>query len=622
MCGICGKVNTGARPVSRALVERMAGTLVHRGPDQEGFHVEGAVGLGIRRLAVIDLRTGDQPMYHADGTTVVVFNGEIYNFRELRAVLEAQGYRFSTQSDTEVIVYAYRAYGLDFVRHLHGMFALALWDAVRRRLVLARDRVGQKPLFYHHGKEELVFASEIKALLQDGRVPRRISAQALDRYLTYRYTPGTDTVLEAVKRLPPAHLLVYTPDDGEKRLRRYWSPLGDNGKQATAEDVDRALRKAVQLRMISDVPLGAFLSGGLDSSIVVALMASMSEAPIKTFSIGFEDDAFNELPYARLVAERYRTDHHEYVVKPDVVDVLPRLVWYADEPFGDVSALPTYYVSKMARQEVTVALSGDGGDECFGGYNHYKAVLRTLKYAGMPEVLRDFVVEPLVKALPAAGVLRRLQQMMRDARQPLAAQYGRRMILFPAPARLALYTPEFAEQLSGEADQFIAEQFPEASHQSALTRMTLADVLSLLPGDFLVKVDRMSMANSLEARSPFLDHTVVEAAMTLPDTDRMLWHGPGKRLLRRLYGSMIPRPILRRKKTGFGVPVDQWFRGPLQELCRDILGGPRAQQRGYFRPEAVRALIERHRTGQENRGRVLWTLVMLELWFRRFVDGD
>ena len=622
MCGICGRVNTGARPVSRALVGRMAGTLVHRGPDQEGFHVVEDVGLGIRRLAIIDLHTGDQPMYDAEGTVVVVFNGEIYNFKELRADLEAQGYRFRTRSDTEVMVYAYKAYGLDFVDHLRGMFALALWDTVRRRLVLARDRLGKKPLFYCQGDQGLAFASEIKALLQDERVPRRIAPHALDRYCTYRYTPGTDTILEHVKRLPPAYLLVYTPDNGEKQLRRYWSPLGANGKQAAAEDVDRALRKAVELRMISDVPIGAFLSGGIDSSIVVALMASMSEAPIKTFSIGFEDDAFNELPYARLVAERYRTDHHEYVVKPDVVDILPKLVWYADEPFGDVSALPTYYVSKMARQEVTVALNGDGGDECFGGYNHYKAVLRTLKYAGLPEKLRAYLVEPVIEALPATGALRRLQQMVRDARQPLAAQYARRMMLLPAAMRHALYTPDFAERLSEEADPFIAAPFPEAAHQSALTRMTLADVSHLLPGDFLVKVDRMSMANSLEARSPFLDHHVVEAAMTLPDTDRMLWHGPGKRLLRRLYGSMIPRPILRRKKTGFGVPVDRWFRGPLQGLCRDILRDPRAQQRGYFRPEAVQALIERHVAGKENLGHVLWTLVMLELWFRRFVDGD
>ena len=622
MCGICGCVQRKEQPVSRDRIKKMADTLVHRGPDQEGLHVDGAVGLGFRRLAVIDLHMGDQPMYHADGSAVIVFNGEIYNFRELRADLEARGCRFRTQSDTEVIVYAYGAYGLDFVRHLRGMFALAIWDTVRRRLVLARDRLGKKPLFYYQSDEGLAFASEIKALLQDERVPRRIAPHALDRYCTYRYTPGTDTILEGVKRLPPAHLLVYTPDDGEKQLRRYWLPLGANGKKTTAEDVDRALRKAVQLRMISDVPFGAFLSGGIDSSIVVALMASMSEAPIKTFSIGFEDDAFNELPYARLVAERYRTDHHEYVVKPDVVDVLPKLVWYADEPFGDVSALPTYYVSKMARQEVTVALNGDGGDECFGGYNHYRAVLRTLKYASMPEKLRAYVVESVIEALPAAGALRRIQQMMRDARRPLAAQYARRMILLPAAMRHALYTPDFAERLSEEADQFIAAQFPEASHQSALTRMTLADMSHLLPDDFLVKVDRMSMANSLEARSPFLDHHVVEAAMTLPDTDRMLWHGPGKRLLRRLYGSMIPRPILRRKKTGFGVPVDRWFRGPLQGLCRDILQDPRAQQRGYFRPEAVQALIERQVAGKENLGRVLWTLVMLELWFRRFVDGD
>lgn len=622
MCGICGRINTGAKLVSRALVGRMAGMLAHRGPDQEGFHVAEDVGLGFRRLAIIDLRTGDQPMYDAEGTVVVVFNGEIYNFKELRADLETQGYRFRTQSDTEVMIYAYKAYGLDFVDRLRGMFALALWDTVRRRLVLARDRFGKKPLFYHHSDEGLAFASEIKGLLQDERVPRRISPHALDRYCTYRYTPGTDTILDGVKRLPPAHLLVYTPDDSEKQLRRYWSPLSANGKQATPEDVDRALRKSAQLRMISDVPLGAFLSGGIDSSIVVALMASMSEAPIKTFSIGFEDEAFNELPYARLVAERYRTDHHEYVVKPNVVDVLPKLVWYADEPFGDVSALPTYYVSKMARQEVTVALSGDGGDECFGGYYHYKAVLRTLKYAGMPEKLRAYIIEPVIEALPAAGTLRRLQQMMRDARQPLAAQYTRRMILLAAAMRHALYTPEFAEQLTEEADQFIAAQFPQASHQTALMRMTLADMAHLLPGDFLVKVDRMSMAHGLEARSPFLDYRVVEAAMTLPDTDRMLWYGPGKRLLRRLYGSMIPRPILRRKKTGFGVPVDRWFRGPLQELCRDILRDPRAQQRGYFRPEAVQVLIERHVAGKENLGHVLWALVMLELWFRRFIDGD
>jgi asparagine synthase (glutamine-hydrolysing) len=621
MCGICGRVNQH-QPVERQLIKAMANVLEHRGPDQEGFHVESNTGLGFRRLSIIDLSTGDQPMTNEDGSIVIIFNGEIYNFQDLRPDLEARGHQFRTRSDTEVIVHAYEEYGTDFVIHLHGMFALAIWDRNRQRLVLARDRMGKKPLFYHHAPGGLLFASELKSILQDPVVPRRVSALALDRYLAYRYTAGQDiTILEHVCQLPPAHLLIYKAAEDRLTVQRYWSPLDAIRETPTTdEEIDALFRDAVRVRLISDVPLGAFLSGGIDSSLIVALMASFSDRPVTTFSIGFHEKRYNELPYARQVAERYHTEHYEHIVEPNALDVLPALVWYLDEPFGDSSALPAYYVAQMARQHVTVALSGDGGDESFAGYRHYKSMVRTLRYGQLHPTVRHGLIEPVLEHVPARGPVARLQKMVDYAHQTLPEQHANRVRITHAAQRSALYRSDFAAQLADNSDQYVMDQFVQHPQLSPVGQMLLTDLLTVLPGDFLVKADRMSMGNSLEARSPFLDHRLVEAALNLPDDARLRWYGPSKLVLRRLYSHLLPPDILKRPKAGFAVPLDDWFRGRLAGLARETLLSTRARQRGLFDSTAVEHLIDQHTQGQARRGTLLWTLLMLELWFCRFLD--
>lgn len=622
MCGICGVVGHREMVIDRHLLENMTDVIKHRGPDRGGFHTEPGIGLGFRRLSIIDLSTGDQPMFSADGSIAIVFNGEIYNFQELRSALEAQGDTFRTRSDTEVIIHAYEKYGLDFIAHLHGMFAFALWDRNQRRLIMARDRVGKKPLFYHHAQGRLIFASEMKAILEDRQIPRTVTPKAIDHYLTYRYVPGDETILAEIRRLPPAHRLIYYPDDDTLRVERYWSPLDHEARSPVSdEELDHLIREAVRLRMISDVPLGAFLSGGLDSSIIVALMASFSDRPIKTFSIGFGEDRYNELPYARLVAERYKTEHYEYIVKPEIETVLDKLVWYLDEPMGDSSALPSYYVSQMARQEVTVALNGDGGDESFAGYPRFGTMLRTLKYAALPGGIRRHLLEPVFARLPDSRLTRRIHHLSDYSRHPLAIQYAIHIYLMSAAQRMTLYQGDVAEQLVSSTDQYIVDMFCQSNGFSPLAQMTLTDIQCSLPGDLLVKMDRMSMAHSLEARSPFLDHRIIEASLTLPDSARLNWHSPNKIVLRRLYHHLLPEAILKRRKSGFRIPVDEWFRGPLLNLTREVLLNAPAQQRAYFNPAAVRQLIDDHAAGRRNAGDILWELVVLELWLSKFIDG-
>ena len=622
MCGICGKATTDGKPIERALIERMARIMEHRGPDDEGFHLEQGVGLGFRRLAIIDLSTGHQPMTNEDGSVIIAFNGEVYNFQELRPPLEAAGHQFRTRSDTETIIHAYEEYGLDFVNYLRGMFALAIWDRNQRRLVLARDRLGQKPVFYHHSAEGLVFASEMKSILLDEHVPRDLAPQIIDHYLAFRWTESDhQTVLQHVHRVPPGHLLIYEPDRNHLELKRYWTPSdGLSDTSPTDAEIDALIREAIQLRLISDVPLGAFLSGGLDSSIIVALMAETSGAPVKTFSIGFNEKRFNELPHARLIAERYQTDHTEFVVTPDVINVLPHLVWFLDEPFGDSSALPSYYVAQMARQKVTVALSGDGGDENFSGYRRYKSIMRTLRYMDLPTPLRQLVIEPALNVLPGQRAIKRLRNMAAYARQPLEEQYTHRVVLTQLQERLALYRPDFQAHIHAHAEAYFPQRFSTNSHLSALARILLVELNTVLTNDYLVKVDRMSMANSLEVRSPFLDHKLIEATVNLPDDARMLWRGPGKRILRRLYSPLLPKDLLKKPKAGFSVPIDDWFRGPLRDTVYDVLLSTTTEQRGIFQPQTLRNLVERHTVHGENVGNMLWTLIMLELWLRKFVD--
>jgi asparagine synthase (glutamine-hydrolysing) len=624
MCGICGINCSEQKPIDHELLTAMTTVLKHRGPDQEGFYHEPGVGMGFRRLAIIDLTTGAQPMKNEDESVIITFNGEVYNFLEIRPQLEAHGHVFRTQSDTEVILHTYEEYGLDFIRYLRGMYGLAIWDRNKRRLVLARDRLGQKPIFYHHAPGRLVYASELKSLLQDSSISRELSPEMVDRYIAFRYTESHEqTILKEVKRVPPGHILVYYSDSDSVEISHYWTPYKNQRTvPPNEEEINALLREAVRLRMISDVPLGALLSGGMDSSIVVALMAEFSELPVKTFSIGFDEEQFNELPHARLIAERYATDHYEYVVTPGIEQILPELVWFLDEPFGDSSALPTYYVTQMACQQVTVLLSGDGGDENFAGYRRYKSVLRTLRYQQLPLFLRKQLFEPMLHALPRHNAINRLQRMVNYADQSLPDQYTRRVLATPSSLRHNLYHPAFSEQFDNQlSEMYLSSKFLQSNELSPLAYMLLVELTSTLTNDYLVKVDRMSMAHSVELRSPFLDHKLIEATIHLPDKDRMLWYGPGKRILRRLYGDMLPKELLKKPKAGFSVPVHTWLRGPLLELLRDILLDSHSQQRGIFQTDVLAQLIDSHVRQQENLGHALWSIMMFELWLRKFVDS-
>jgi asparagine synthase (glutamine-hydrolysing) len=619
MCGIAGIVDRDAeRPPEEDLVRAMAGLLAHRGPDDEGFHLEPGAALGMRRLSIIDVAGGRQPVYAEDGRVGVVFNGEIYNHLGLRAGLEARGHIFKTRADTEVIVHGYEVYGDAVVERLHGMFALAVWDGRRRRLLLARDRLGKKPLHYAVQDGRLLFASEIKALLLAPGVSRALDLDALDDYVAYGYVLGPRTIFRDVRRLPPGHVLVW--EEGRVRIERYWdvTVTGEDRRPAAelVEELRALLDEAVRVRLMSDVPLGAFLSGGLDSSAVVALMSRHLPGPVKTFSIGFDDPDFDELVYARAVAARYGTDHHEFVVRPDMVEDLPRIVWQLDEPFADDSAIPTYYVAQMARGQVAVVLTGDGGDESFGGYPRYLDLAHDPLAKYLPPGLRAI---PLHRLVPA-GV--HGHDRLRRMRLPAAERYAEGLSIFPAHYRTRLYAGDLAHALRDrDARPAYAAYFDGSGDAGALAGAQTADLHRYLPDDILVKVDRMTMLASLEARCPLLDHRVVEFMARVP-ADLKIQDGDTKILFKRAVAPLLPEMVAGRGKMGFSVPLGRWFRGGLRGFMAEVLLSPRFAQRGLFRPELVRTLIRQQRAGAGRHQRRLWTLLCFELWARLYLDGD
>jgi asparagine synthase (glutamine-hydrolysing) len=633
VCGIAGIVSLTAGEVDRPLLERLCARLVHRGPDDEGYHVHGPVGLGQRRLSIIDLASGHQPLANEDGTVWVTFNGEIYNFRELRASLEKLGHHFATHSDTEVIVHAYEQYGPDCVEHFRGMFAFAVWDATRRSLLLARDRVGKKPLFYAVAGNQFVFASELQALVQHPSVSREVDLAALDDYFTYGYVPAPRTVYRGVYKLPPAHRLTFRLDEGGAsppalQVECYWrlayAPKLSLTREEAVDGLLDVLAEAVRLRLIADVPLGALLSGGVDSSVVVALMSRLSGNPVKTFSIGFQEQPFNELPYARLVARHCGTDHHELVVRPSALEVLPTLVRHYGEPYADSSAVPSYYVSRLTRQHVKVALNGDGGDECFGGYERYLGSAVADRYRKVPALVRCGVgclASVLIPdSLPRRSRLRQARRFLEVAAFPAAQRYLRWVSYFTPEQKRELYSAELAAGLAGrDAGQWLLGEFDAVSRDATdpLDALLAVDVRSYLPYDLLVKMDIATMANSLEARSPFLDHKVIEFAARLPASFKIRgW--TLKYLLKKAAGRLLPAPILKRRKMGFGVPVGDWMRGSLRPMLEEMLLSPQARTRSYFRPGRLRRLVAEHDGGQDHTYQ-LWALLWLELWHREFL---
>jgi asparagine synthase (glutamine-hydrolysing) len=634
MCGIAGVVDLKGRPVDPLLVRRLCDPLVHRGPDDQGYFVDGPVALGQRRLAILDLAGGRQPMSNEDGTVWVTFNGEIYNFRELRRRLEGLGHRFATSSDTEVIVHAYEQYGADCVKELSGMFAFGLWDQRNRTLMLGRDRAGKKPLFYAEVDGQWVFASELQGLLAHPGVPRQIDWTAVDDYLTYGYVPAPGTIFRDVYKLPPAHYLTLKLGSGAEapdvQVGRYWrltyEPKLRLREEEAAEGLLEVLTEAVRLRMVADVPLGALLSGGIDSSIVVALMSRLSDRPVKTFSVGFDEREFDELSYARVVAQRYGTQHQELVVRPNALDVLPTLVRHYGEPFGDSSAIATYYVAKLTRDHVKVALNGDGGDECLAGYERYAGGELADRYQRIPAVIRRFGIEPLSRLIPEDAPrrsrLRQAGRFLQVAGQPAPQRYQRWIGYLSEPQRAGLYTPEFRDQLAGHhAERWLLEIWErvDRSGLESLDRMLAVDVESYLPYDLLVKMDIATMANSLEARSPFLDHRVMEFCAQLPCRYKLSGLTL-KYLLKKAGARLLPAQTRRRRKMGFGVPVADWMRGELRPWVEDVLLSPRALKRGYFEPEALRQFVWARLDGRHEQSFELWALLWLELWHQEFMD--
>jgi asparagine synthase (glutamine-hydrolysing) len=622
MCGIAGRFNFDpSHAVSRAGLIAMTDAVIHRGPDAGGYYLEGAIGLGHRRLSIIDLATGDQPLGNEDGSVQVIFNGEIYNFAEVRRELIAHGHRFRTNSDTEVIAHGYEQWGEHCVDRFRGMFAFAVWDANARRLLLARDRLGVKPLYYAAVPGGIVFGSEIKSLLEDPDVPREWRPEALDDYLTLLYIPAPDTIYRGIHKLPPAHVLV--AERGAIRTSRYWdlefTGDGDPGREEEyLAELDAHLREAVQLRLVSDVPLGAFLSGGIDSSTVVAYMVEASRTPPVTIAVGFEDQEFDEVQHAGTVARHLGCEFHALTASPRVEELLPKLAWHFDEPFGDSSAVPTYYVSKAARELVTVALSGDGGDELWAGYarhrvEHWEQRARTA--LGPATRAAGWLGQALPLSVKGARSLRHLAA---DPDQAYAFKHAYGM--FEPDAKRRLYSSDFRRAVNGhDVYASFREAYQACKSSDPLDRSMYVDARTYMIDDVLTKVDRMSMAVSLEAREPLLDHKLLEFAARVPASLK-LKDGQSKYLLRRVLEKRVPRSILERKKAGFCAPIGEWLRGPLAPMTDELLLDGRLRQRGIFNHAEVTRLWHEHRSGRGDHRHRLWQLIMLELWFRAFID--
>jgi asparagine synthase (glutamine-hydrolysing) len=617
MCGIAGFVDASCNPDEAGLlINAMCEVIRHRGPDDQGVWVGNGVALGMRRLAIIDLSGGSQPIFNEDESVLVVFNGEIYNYRELQKDLQVRGHYFRSNSDTEVIVHAYEEYGDDCVKHLRGMFTFALWDRNRQRLLAARDRFGKKPFNYYWNGRQFLFGSEIKSILEAG-IPREINPIALDEYLAYCYVPAPNTIFQGIQKLPAAHILTY--ENGLVNIKRYWelpfTPTNRDDETIAIERIRALLREAVQVRFMSEVPLGAFLSGGIDSSLVVGLMSQMMSQPVKTFSIGFAEEDYSELPYARQVAKHFGTDHHEFLVRPDLISILPDLVWAYDEPFADASMLPTYYVSKLAREHVTVVLTGDGGDEIFGGYMPYR---REYRIDRIPPFARFALGYGSLLMPDGMRGKRSLRSLLNDP----ALRSVRYYTIFPDKPRSLMYSEDYYpyvrdhDPLERQMSEFLV-----ASHLDITAQMQRVDTRFYLVDDILVKVDKASMFNSLETRAPMLDQYLAEYVSSLPSTLRMR-NGVLKYLLKKVAADLLPAGILTRPKKGFGVPIKHWFRGDLTSYAYDWLTSLRARQRGIFNPQFILDLLKAHSaTTVVNHSDAIWMLLCLEHWFQIYMDS-
>ena len=626
MCGIAGFVDRWdsgqARPVEEraAILDSMCRIIEHRGPDDQGVTLDRGVALGMRRLSIIDLAGGHQPISGEDGSVSIVYNGEIYNFHELKDRLEAAGHKFKTHCDTETVLHGYEEFGPDCLKDLRGMFAFAIWDAKNQVLFIARDRAGKKPLYYSVTRGgSLIFGSELKVLLQHPDVEREIDPKALDAYFTLGYIPDPYSIFKNVKKLPPGHYLTFS--QGRLDVKQYWDFNFNPSESLREEDYLEELRflldESVRLRLISDVPLGAFLSGGIDSSTIVGLMARHSAQPVKTFSIGFHEDSYNELKYARMTAQKFGTDHHEFFVTPEICSVVDELAWFMDEPFADQATIPNYVVSKLAREHVKVVLSGDGGDELFAGYTRYIVAQNRASFDLIPKTLRQGL-GPLSKNLPHGTKGR--NYLFNISLDPVS-RYLDSVSTFTSLNRESLYTRDFRDLVGTEG--YVSSLFRDLSARvttgEPLDRLLYIDSKTYLPGDILAKVDRTSMAVSLEARAPLLDHKLIEFVGQMP-AKLKLSGLESKHLLKKAVADLVPHEILNRPKQGFGVPIQDWINRQLRSRIRESLTEPRSQQRGYVEPGYINVLLNEHERGRRDHSDGLWALFMLELWHRQFID--
>ncbi len=629
MCGIAGVFDAeGRSPIARATVERMTGALAHRGPDDDGFHVEGPIGLGHRRLSIIGVSTGHQPIFTEDRRHAIVFNGEIYNYLPLREELKQLGCRFATETDTEVILYAYRVWGRESVRRLRGMFAYAIWDTAERTLFLARDRLGIKPLYYHWDGHRIRFGSEIKAILADPEARVTLDPLALDEYLTYLYVPAPRSIYREVRKLPAAHTLTVSASGIDEQ--EYWdlsfTPGPERSEEETARGLRDALTDSVSVHLMSEVPLGAFLSGGIDSSAVVATMARLIDRPVQTASIGFKESAYDELPYARRMAQAFGADAHERIVDANAADILDRLSWFYDEPFADSSMVPTYYVSQVARERVIVCLSGDGGDENFAGYRRMRYdYLENRIRAAIPGGIRRGLLGPLARLYPKADWLPRplrAKTLLTNLTLSPERAYHNTMRWFTPEMKRALYRPELREAV-GDHDAFevMGRYFRKSEGWHPLSRIQYVDIKTYLVDDILTKVDRASMAHSLEVRVPLLDHEFMEYAAAIP-ADLKLRGGEGKHIFKRSLRGLVPDEVLDRRKMGFSVPLDRWFRNGLRRPFEERVLGSDAFTATLFEQAAIRRWWGEHQRGVRDHSYALWALLVLEHWGRRFPGGS